>query len=236
MRFPVALNLVHKWLAAIVGVQVVLWVSGGVVMSAFPIERVRGEHNAAPPLHRQIGAADLGLSLTDVLAAAGPVTSIRTNWVAGTLYLEVDRHDLPTLLVDAASGAVTDGVDADLARAVARADFTGDGQVAAVTWQVEPSTEYRGALPVWRVDFDDADSTTLYVSPANGRLLARRNDTWRLYDFFWMLHIMDYEAREDFNHPLLITAAAVALVVVSSGFVLLFFRVRRSDWRALRRA
>lgn len=235
MRFPVALNLVHKWVAAIVGVQVVLWVSGGVVMSAFPIERVRGEHNAAPPLDRQIGAADLGMPLADVLAVAGPVASIRTTWVAGTLYLELDRHDLPTLLVDAASGAITDGVGADLARAVARADFSGDGQVTRVTWQERPSTEYRGVLPVWRVDFDDAGSTTLYVSPETGRLLARRNDTWRLYDFFWMLHIMDYDAREDFNHPLLITAAAVALVVVLSGFVLLFYRVRRSDWRALRR-
>lgn len=236
MRFPVALNLVHKWVAAIVGVQIVLWVSGGVVMSVFPIERVRGEHNVARPPHRQIGAADLGMPLADVLAVAGPVTSIRTTWVAGTLYLELDRHDLPTLLVDAASGAITDGVGADLARAVARADFGGDGRVTGVTLQEKPSTEYRGVLPVWRVDFDDAGSTTLYVSPETGRLLARRNDTWRLYDFFWMLHIMDYDAREDFNHPLLVTAAAVALVVVLSGFVLLFYRVRRSDWRALRRA
>lgn len=38
---------VHKWLALIVGVQIILWIAGGVVMSVLPLAEVRGEHNMA---------------------------------------------------------------------------------------------------------------------------------------------------------------------------------------------
>jgi hypothetical protein len=64
------------------------------------------------------------------------------------------------------------------------------------------------------------------VSAQNGQVVARRTDIWRLYDFFWMLHIMDYRGRVDFNHPLLIGASALALVLAATGCWLLFYRIR----------
>ena len=63
---------------------------------------------------------------------------------------------------------------------------------------------------MWRVDFDDSRHTTIYVSPQTGKVVGRRNTIWRVYDFFWMLHIMDYSARDNFNNPLVVTAAIVA--------------------------
>jgi uncharacterized iron-regulated membrane protein len=39
---------VHKWLGFIVAIQVLLWISGGVVMSVLPIEKVRGKHLIMP--------------------------------------------------------------------------------------------------------------------------------------------------------------------------------------------
>ncbi|MDI6624291.1 MAG: hypothetical protein QME55_06140, partial [Brevundimonas sp.] len=38
---------VHKWLALIVGVQVLFWVGGGMLMTMMPIETVRSEHRVA---------------------------------------------------------------------------------------------------------------------------------------------------------------------------------------------
>ena len=38
---------IHKWLALIVGLQVLGWVLGGLVMTAIPIERARSEHHVA---------------------------------------------------------------------------------------------------------------------------------------------------------------------------------------------
>jgi len=41
-----------------------------------------------------------------------------------------------------------------------------------------------------------------------------------------MLHIMDYDEREDFNHPLLYLTALAALLFSLSGVVLIFYTMR----------
>ncbi|MFN8947681.1 MAG: PepSY domain-containing protein, partial [Alphaproteobacteria bacterium] len=64
----------------------------------------------------------------------------------------------------------------------------------------------------------------VYVSPLSGRGVARRSSTWRVYDFLWSLHIMDYRDREDFNNWLVVISAAVALALTVSGFVILAYR------------
>lgn len=226
MRLPNFLTSIHKWIGLVIGVQVVLWVLGGLVMSAFPIELVRGETQAAPAAPVAIGAAEFRADLREVLADRGPVTGLRTVRVAGRLYFEAQRGASPALLIDAGDGSLLDGIGEADARAVAEADFTGAGRIVSARLLEDRISEYRGALPVWQVRFDDARDTTLYVSERNGQVLARRTDIWRLYDFFWMLHIMDYRERVDFNHPLLVTASAVALALAATGIWLLFYRIR----------
>ena len=39
---------VHKWLGFVVAIQVLLWISGGLVMSVLPIDKVRGKHLVMP--------------------------------------------------------------------------------------------------------------------------------------------------------------------------------------------
>jgi len=99
------------------------------------------------------------------------------------------------------------------------------GSVKSVTLlQATPPIEYRGPLPVWQVQFNDPEGLRIYVSPTTGKVAARRTNTWRVYDFLWSLHIMDYREREDFNHPLLIAFAAGLLVLTLTGAVLLWRR------------
>src|SRR3546814_12442686 len=62
-----------------------------------------------------------------------------------------------------------------------------------------------------------------------------RGDTWRTWDFFWMLHNMDYINRSSFNHPLIIFVAFGALWLSGTGFYLLFKSFSRADFRWLRR-
>jgi len=223
---PAKLTSVHKWIGVVVGIQILLWVAGGLVMSAFPIELVRGETQAARIEPTPIGADELGIELASALATTGPVTVLATVRVADRLYLRADRVGQPPVLIDARDGRIIEAIDEVTARLVADRDFTGTGRIVAAELAAETASEYRGALPVWRIRFDDARRTAIYVSPATGQVVARRNDVWRLYDFFWMLHIMDYKERVDFNHALLIGASALALVLAASGFWLLFYRVR----------
>jgi hypothetical protein len=93
---------------------------------------------------------------------------------------------------------------------------------------------------VWRADFEDSRHTSLYFSAADGRLVAARNGSWRIFDFFWMLHTMDYRGRDNFNNPLVILFATGGLWLAISGVLLLsrsfhWQSLKPSTWRRGRR-
>src|SRR3546814_6930338 len=88
---------------------------------------------------------------------------------------------------------------------------------------------------MWRIDFADAENSSAYVSADTARFLVMRGDTWRTWDFFWMLHNMDYMERKSFNHPLIIFVAFGTLWLAATGFYLLFKSFTRTDFRWLRR-
>jgi hypothetical protein len=124
-------------------------------------------------------------------------------------------------------------IDANQAVEIAVANYSGDGMGQAALRVDQNSTEYQGRLPVWRVDFDDRAATTLYIAADNGDVVTRRNRIWRIYDFAWMLHIMDYRERADFNHPLLVWASALAFLVALSGVYLIGVTSWRREARRL---
>ena len=72
------------------------------------------------------------------------------------------------------------------------------------------------------------EDAAIYVDATSGRLRAVRTNSWRLFDFLWSLHIMDYDEREDFNHWLIKLLAIMSLVTVLSGLSLFFMTQR---WR-----
>lgn len=47
MKLAGAASWVHKWLALIVGVQMLFWVASGLSFALFPIEQVRSDHRIA---------------------------------------------------------------------------------------------------------------------------------------------------------------------------------------------
>lgn len=230
MRVHKTISRIHKLVGLVIGLQIVLWISGGVVMSFFDIERVRGEHLIAAPAP-QILSPDVLPPALAPLAEGRELRSVQLERRLDRAVAELVFADGGRLIADAASGERLSPFGEGDIRAIAAADYAGDAGIAAVLLiERDPPIEYRNRLPVWRVEIDDEEGTRLYVSPETGRVLARRNDVWRLYDFFWMLHIMDYQGREDFNHPLLIGAGLLAFLLATSGLPLLYFRLRRRDF------
>jgi len=234
MRIAPWLAFLHKWIGLFIGIQIVLWMTGGLVMSVFPIEHVRGEHNIRelPPV--TLAASEFAVPLDQVVAEFAPdgVRSATAKALLGRPVYDLERAIGGHILVDARTGGELT-VDEGVVRALARADFAGAAPIAEIGLLSESSLEYRGPVPVWRVRFSDDEDTRLYFAADTGRIMARRNASWRLYDFFWMLHIMDYEGRENFNNPLVITAASFALFTVLMGIGLLAFRLRFKDWRVM---
>ncbi|WP_440958200.1 PepSY domain-containing protein [Oceanicaulis sp. LC35] len=223
----------HKWLALIIGLQVMIWLLGGLVMSALPIERVRGEHKIAehPALMASPGTL---IPLSDAAQSAGfetldgAVLTTLTGEPAWRL-----QSDDRTVLVSARDGSRLSPVNEDLARRIAEHDFAPEADIESIRLLTDPPSEYGPGGPVWQIVFADEEGTRLYIDPESGLVRARRSDAWRLFDFFWRLHVMDYDDGEDFNHPLLIVSAALGVMVALAGLVILFIRMRRS-WMIFR--
>jgi uncharacterized iron-regulated membrane protein len=226
MKIRRLIRQLHRWLGLLIAAQLLLWVIGGLVMSVLRLEEVKGEDRIAQRPVEPLAAEGL-LAPAQVVGAHGaPVGSLVLVMLDGRPVYRL-KAGTESLLVDARSGAHLSPLPREFAERLARADYAGPAAVAGVDWVDAPGIEYRErALPLWRVRFADDRATAVYVSPATGEVVARRNDLWRLFDFVWMFHIMDYEGREDFNHPLLIATAASALLFLVTGLVMLVFSFR----------
>jgi len=226
---------VHKWTALVVGIQLFLWVAGGLVMSLSDIDEVHGERTKARIEPKPL-RGDRLVALEKIFdQAPEPIAALQLS--DGMLGPEYRLTGISGAVhrFDAQSGTRLDAIDADQALAIATAHYSGAGVGQTPIQVSRNSTEYRGRLPVWRVDFDDDAETSLYVAADTGEVVTRRNRLWRVYDVAWMLHIMDYREREDFNHPLLVSASVLALLVALSGIYLIIVASWRNDIRAFLR-
>ena len=223
----------HKWIALIVGVQVLFWVVGGLVMTAIPIERVRSEHHlaqlqpAALPVGALIGAAEAAAA-----AKVAPFEATLASSPRGPVWT-LETADSAPVHVDARTGRRLQRLTDEEARVAAAVAYVGDGRPVSARFYAEAPQETGREGPLWRVDFDDAERTAFYLDPETGTVVTRRSAVWRFYDFWWRLHILDLETGENFNHPLIIALAALTLPVVLTGFVLLWIRLAR-DLRTFR--
>ena len=228
MRF---LKKLHKWVGLLIGVQVLLWLLSGLVMSLFDPLKVSGKQWASTTAteSQSIDSALLlepsELNAEQIEGALGIDLTVRRG---KPVYLV--RHAGRESLLDATDGSIILIDKADAER-LARQDFSGDGEIISSESGTAPDIETRNSHGAyWRVNFSDQANTSIYVSAATGDILERRNWSWRVRDFFWMLHIMDYSGRKDFNHPLIITISLIAIWLGISGFILLFGSFSRSDF------
>ena len=227
---------IHKWLALAMAIQILFWFVSGLFFAWVPIERVRSEHvkAEAPPAPVALNVAAAGLAGLAREGVTGERIELRTL-LGRPVALVTVREGRPRLY-DLATGRAAGPISAPAAARIAEADHAGDARAARVTQVTEASPEYRGALPAWRVDFEDGANRALYVAADTGAVTARRSTLWRVYDFLWGLHIMDWRGHEDFNSWLLVIATALGLVIVVSGIVLLPSRLGYTAWRRRRRA
>jgi uncharacterized iron-regulated membrane protein len=244
-----ALRKVHRWLGVLVAAQVVAWMVSGFYFSLFPIEEIRGEHltRPAPTIEPgQLAAAAPFTAIGDTLTAAlGP------GWRLDTLELQPLGGRLVWRAVGEAGGqpfrrllpedgsAVLPPLSAEDAARRAAEQLRAPAEPVHTEWigAGEGGHDLRGrAGPAWKVSFARPEAVDLYLDPWTGEVAARRTDRWRLFDFLWMLHIMDYGGRENFNHPLLQAAAVAGLLVALSGFAYWLATRRRRRVASARRA
>ncbi|KTE20784.1 hypothetical protein ATE67_09675 [Sphingopyxis sp. H050] len=224
-RLHLAASRIHKWLALVIGAQLLIWFASGTLMSFLPIDKVRGEHLVDREAVATIPPGTPMIAPARLLAQAdAPVEAIAWRMLDGRPIAEVTTGK-GVRLFDARTGAALSPVDAVQATRIARSAWKSADKPASQPSRVSAeSPEYRGALPAWRIAFADPDRTSVFVAAETGKITAVRTGTWRLYDFFWSLHIMDWKNHEDFNTWWLLAFAIGGLALGIAGTVLLFMR------------
>jgi len=236
MKPAVLSRALHKWLGLLIGFQVVLWMVSGFYMVVVDLDFIHGDplvRNLRTPLaleRAKIGFAEIASSNPQATQI-----SLRALPSHPTPVYEVSTGNAK-VLIDAADGQTLSPLPQTMIKALASSYYAGEGTVKSVVLLEDktPLEIQTRALPLWRVDFDDWIETTLYIHPDSGTLVTRRHRFWRWFDFFWMLHIMDYEQRTNINNLLLRVTTLVSLMGVVSGIWLLYFSFRRRRTHAAR--
>lgn len=225
------LRRIHKWVGLIIGLQFLMWAISGTAMALLDMEEVSGGP-AAEASHQPLPASTAWPGVQQALSGER-VTGLRLRTLPqGTVYQATTEEGVR--LFSAADGSPV-SISKATAAGIASAAHPGGAAVKAAAPLSQLTFAVRThELPIWRVDFDDARNSSYYVSGSTGELLERRNDTWRWWDFFWMLHIMDYSDRTSFNHPLIITVGFAMVWLAVTGFWLLFRTMWRHDFAWLK--
>ena len=234
---------IHRYLGLVIGLQLFLWTLSGAYFSWNSIRSVRGEDFIREPEDIDLRKFQL-INCDEVLAKLPPEHSaesvILRTMLDRPVYEVVSFSDREksALVFDAETGTQISPIPADMAAEIAQRDFAVDVDVRSIEriTSVGSHAEYRGKeLPAYRVELDHPSGVAIYVSEQRGTVTARRNSTWRVFDFFWMLHTMDYQGRDNFNQWLLKTISIFGMVTVLSGFGLwmktsrLFRKKRKSS-------
>lgn len=224
-RVHIVASRFHKWLSLFIGAQVLIWFASGALMSFLPIDKVRGEHLIDRDRVVPIPTSQLLVSPDRIQAqASAPVETMTWHMVDGKAVAEVTTAK-GVRLFDAKTGQPLPPVDAATAKRIAEAAWKSETKPSSTASRVtEESPEYRGRLPAWRIAFADPDHTSVFIAADTGKIAATRTGTWRLYDFFWSLHIMDWKDHEDFNTWWLLAFAIGGLTLGITGTILLFMR------------
>ena len=232
----VFLKKLHKWVSLAIGIQLLLWLSSGVMMAQLDPAKVSGEQWS-----NMVRSSAHVIEYPKLLEP----WQLPPDQLENALSIELEMHlEMPVYrirhkegetLLNAADGSVIT-FSRQFAEQLAKTDFNGQGDIESVTRGQAPDLATRDSTgPYWRVNFSDSVSTSIYISASTGEILERRNSYWRVFDFFWMLHIMDYSGHSNFNNSIITTVALIAIWLGISGFILLFYSFRRRDFEFLRR-
>jgi len=190
----------HRYLSIFVSIQLLLWTISGIYFAYNKIELVRGEQYRLPK--------DIEYRIFDRLGSS-VIETIQDGKKSYKSYPE---------------GNVIKPLTKEEALEITSLKTTLNPIEVTLVKELYPGSEYRGDLPVYKVETDTKDSINVYVGYMTGDISSIRSDSWRIWDLMWSLHIMDYKERDNINNILLKALSILALVTSISGITLFFVK------------
>ena len=200
MKTNIFIRSLHRYLSIFIAIQLLLWTVSGIYFAFNKIELIRGEQYRLP--------TNVEYRIFDRLGQQVIASNKDGNIVYRT-YPE---------------GNLLEKLSVEEAKLIASIKTSLEPVSAILLTESLPGSEYRGrSLPIYQITTTSKDDTNIYLDPLSGDVLAIRSDSWRMWDFLWSLHIMDYDQRDNINNFLLRLFSILALVSSISGILLFFF-------------
>jgi hypothetical protein len=236
-RYKFYIRKTHRYLGVFIGIQFLFWTVGGLYFSWTDIGEIRGEH-----LRKEPSAIDFGAEFISPKtavenvgrdASGAKIEDLRLIRIGGEPFYEftvMDKSDRKRFIIaDAVSGKIRPLITKAEAETIANASLVKPQKISSTVYLTEKNVgghhEYREKpLPAWAVAFEDG--LTVYLSAETGQIGAFRTNSWRVFDFFWMLHTLDFAGRDNINNYVLRAFSILGLATILSGFLLFFADAR----------
>jgi len=219
----------HRYLGLFIGIQLMLWSIGGLYFSWTNIDEIHGDHLVNFPKNEIIIESNL-LSPNEALIRSGidqnRINSIELKSVFDKTYYRIKTEN-SYVLIDAKTGDIRNPISKEEATNFAKEIFKPNNDVKSIAFvtkdNISEHSQYRGgSLPAWAVTFNHKSNSVIYISAQKGAFEKIRNKQWRIFDFLWMLHIMDFDERDDINNIILRGFSILSLLTILSGFILFY--------------
>ena len=208
----------HKYLSLIISIQLLLWTISGIYFAFNKIELVRGEQYIIKDKSSSIEINNLNISSN---VKNIEIFKRLNQWVvkaemdAGFKYQDLLGNEVYELSPNQAIEVVK------LKTTLSPIDVIKINESSA-------RSEFRGrSLPIYKIKTNSSDDTNVYVDIMSGKIVAIRSDSWRIWDFLWGAHIIDYRERDNINNILLKIFSILALLSSLSGIALFFNTIKK---------
>lgn len=220
----------HRYMGVLLGIQFLFWTVGGLYFSWSDMDEIHGDYEKAPP-PKVAAALDFASpkAVLDSLRSISTLDSLVSLQLVSILghptyqLVFIEKGKKRIQLADALTGKLRPALTQYEAIDVAKSAFIGQPSIKETVYLTDVNNhhEYREqALPAYAVSFADARGTTVYVAAELGTVQRFRNDKWRIFDFLWMLHTMDFQSRDNIGNVLLRAFSIFGILTIFSGFTL----------------
>ncbi len=208
----------HKYLSLIISIQLLLWTISGIYFAFNKIELVRGEQYIVEEKNSSLNIENLNISsstkgievfkrLNQWIVKVEMDTGLKYQDLLGNEVYELSPNEAIELVKLKTTLSPIDAIKIN--ESSARSEFRGR------------------SLPIYKIKTDSSDDTNVYVDVMSGKIVAIRSDSWRVWDFLWGAHIIDYRQRDNINNILLKIFSILALLSSLSGIALFFNTIKK---------
>jgi uncharacterized iron-regulated membrane protein len=220
------LRKTHKWLALIAGIQILIWSISGLYMTAVDLDIIHGDHLVKEFKPNTLESDKISPISLQIIEQLAPIQSIRLKIYFKQAVYEI-RSAKQLTIVNAFTGEIKANLTAKVIEQQTKEIYAGEAGISSIELLPAYPGEIGGRkLPIWQVQYDDWLQSTLYFHVQSGRLISKRTDLWRAFDFLWLLHIMEYQGVGGITGIIFRVFSIASMLMALFGSWLLFYRLK----------